>query len=277
MAENNHSCRMTAFRRANRRRRMVKKLLKAAAAGCGMALLAVGIAFAQLNTESGQGTFDQPVQVEALPVVTEMTKTEPVTETEPEFDYVGELEVAAYCGDEAVCTYSGEPPVEGYTAAGDLSVFKIGDQVCIDGTLYVIEDKVGINASEKLCIYFNSYEEAMDYGRKVLPVYRHSPEQETGEEYLGEFIVTAYCGCPQCCGDKFAWLTKMETVPIAGHTIAVDPSVIPLGTEIVIDGVTYLAEDTGQAIKGYRLDIFFDTHEEASRYGRKEKHVYLKE
>lgn len=276
MAENNHSCRMTAFRRGNQRRRMVKKLAKAAAAGCGMALLAVGIAFAQLNTESDQGTFEQPLQVDAPPIVTEMAKTEPVTETQPQFEYMGELEVAAYCADGTASTYSGEQPVEGRTAAGDLSVFKIGDQVCIGGTLYVIDDKVGSNAREKVCIYFDSYKDAMSYGRKTLPVYRHSPEPEKGEDYLGEFIVTAYCGCPLCCGDKPAWLTKMETVPRAGHTIAVDPSVIPLGTELVIDGVTYLAEDTGQAITGYRLDIFFDTHEEASRYGRKEKYVYLK-
>ena len=97
------------------------------------------------------------------------------------------------------------------------------------------------------------------------------------EGYLGVFEVTAYCCCEQCCGSKPEKLTRTETVPRPGHTVAVDPSVIPLGTQLVIDGDTYLAEDTGQAIKGCRLDIYFDTHEEAVRYGRKEKHVYLKE
>ena len=72
-------------------------------------------------------------------------------------------------------------------------------------------------------------------------------------------------------------LTKTETVPKAAHTIAADPSVIPLGTRIVIDGVVYTVEDTGKAVKGNQLDIYFDTHEEAVLYGRKNKYVYLEE
>ena len=44
---------------------------------------------------------------------------------------------------------------------------------------------------------------------------------------------------------------------------------------IVIDDVVYTVEDTGKAVEGMRLDIFFDSHEEAVRYGRKEKYVYL--
>ena len=158
-----------------------------------------------------------------------------------------------------------------------LSVFKIGDTVLIDGDTYVIEDKVDEAAREKLRIYFDSDEEALQFGRKTCAVYRHSDGPLEGADYLGEFQVTGYCSCSLCGGEKEEKLTKAETVPKAAHTIAADPSVIPLGTRIVIDGVSYVVEDTGKAIKGNRLDIYFDTHEEAVRYGRKEKYVYLEE
>ena len=52
---------------------------------------------------------------------------------------------------------------------------------------------------------------------------------------------------------------------------------ILLGTWIVIDGVVYTVEDTGKAVKGNQLDIYFDTHEEAVLYGRKNRYVYLEE
>lgn len=56
--------------------------------------------------------------------------------------------------------------------------------------------------------------------------------------------------------------------------VAVDPAVIPLGTKLHIPGYgTATAHDTGEDIKGYRLDVFFDTHEEAINYGRKIKKV----
>lgn len=270
MKDKNQGHRETEFRRANRRRMMVRKLIDPLAIGGGMAMLAVGIAFAQ-------GTFERPHPVEAIQVEPPGTKAEPELRPEPNFDYMGELEVTAYYSDKNALTYSGTVPVEGYTAAGALSIFKIGDKVEIDGIQYVIEDRVDEHASEKLRIYYESFEGAMAHGRKTVPVYRHSPAPVKGAGYLGEFDITAYCSCERCCGVKKERLTKSETVPRAGHTIAVDPSVIPLGTYLVVDGVTYLAEDTGKAIKGKRLDIYFDTHEEAVSYGRKVKPVYLKE
>ena len=94
--------------------------------------------------------------------------------------------------------------------------------------------------------------------------------------YLGEFEITGYCSCDICCGKKDMKLTKMETVPKSGYTIAVDPQVIPLGSYLEIEGVTYRAEDIGQAIKDRSLDIFFSSHEEAIEFGRQKKDVYLK-
>jgi len=52
--------------------------------------------------------------------------------------------------------------------------------------------------------------------------------------------------------------------------VAVDPKVIPYGTQMYIPGYGYgVALDTGSAIKGNRIDLFFDTVEEANNWGRK--------
>lgn len=60
--------------------------------------------------------------------------------------------------------------------------------------------------------------------------------------------------------------------------IAVDPSVIRLGTKLYIEGYgEAIAADTGGWIKGNRVDLCFDTLEECYRYGRRKIYVYLME
>lgn len=98
---------------------------------------------------------------------------------------------------------------------------------------------------------------------------------EKSYQSLGTFEITGYCSCDACCGVKAAKLTKSETVPRASHTVAADLEVLPMGTRIMIDGVIYQVEDTGKAIRGRVVDIFFDTHQEALEFGRQEKTVYL--
>ena len=286
MTDNIHEYRVTEFRKSCQRHNMMRKFLRPVIFGCGLIGLVAWILFSQLSTAGaeqmqpdleGTGTVDNPYAVERLEIISnrESTQSERQTEHQTEFEYLGDWEVAAYSSDESDMTYSGGVPVEHHTAAGILSVFKIGDTVLIDGDTYVIEDKVDEDAKEKLRIYFDSYEEAKRFGRKKCAIYRHSELPEESPYYLGEFQVTGYCSCTICCGEKEERLTKSETVPRASHTVAADPSVIPLGTRIVIDDVVYTVEDTGKAVEGMRLDIFFDSHEEAVRYGRKEKYVYL--
>lgn len=101
-----------------------------------------------------------------------------------------------------------------------------------------------------------------------------APEEEHTEAPAPKYteisvIATAYCPCEKCCG-KCDGITATGTKATAGRTIAVDPSIIPYGTEIIIDGHTYIAEDCGGAVKGNRVDIFFDTHEEAKQFGKRQ-------
>ncbi len=97
---------------------------------------------------------------------------------------------------------------------------------------------------------------------------------------LGEFELTAYCPCPICCGiysNMTNPTTASGTRATEGRTIATDTSVIPFGTKVVINGKIYTAEDTGGAIKGNRIDIYFESHTEALYFGRQKAQVYLAE
>lgn len=101
-----------------------------------------------------------------------------------------------------------------------------------------------------------------------------------------ELIATAYCPCEICCGE---WALTRPTdengKPIVytasgepathGRTIAVDPDFIPFGTKVIIDGHTYIAQDTGSAIEGNHIDIFFSSHEEACMFGCQTVTAYI--
>lgn len=93
-----------------------------------------------------------------------------------------------------------------------------------------------------------------------------------------EFTAYAYCACEKCCGKWAEYgLTATGTVPVEGRTVAVDPAVIPLGTEIWIDGAgPYVAEDTGSGIDGCTLDVYFESHQAALEYGKREVTVEWK-
>lgn len=62
------------------------------------------------------------------------------------------------------------------------------------------------------------------------------------------------------------------------HTIAVDTHFIPLGSEVYIKEFnrTYIAEDTGGAIKGNRVDIYMESLQRAKEFGRKEITIYVR-
>ena len=91
---------------------------------------------------------------------------------------------------------------------------------------------------------------------------------------LGEFKLTSYCGCRRCCG-KWADGITASGLKAEPGMIAVDPSIIPLGSYVMIDGVEYLAADTGGAIKGNRIDVFCEDHQSALDYGVQSHEVYL--
>ncbi|MDO5519641.1 MAG: 3D domain-containing protein [bacterium] len=80
----------------------------------------------------------------------------------------------------------------------------------------------------------------------------------------------AYCSCRSCSGG-YGTNTASGRRAVAGRTIAVDPRVIPLGSKVVIDGHTYVAEDTG--VRGKVIDIYMSSHKKTCAYGARYKTV----
>lgn len=100
-------------------------------------------------------------------------------------------------------------------------------------------------------------------------------EEGTHTVSYGIFEITGYCDCSICTGANH--LTYSETVPKAGHTVAADLQVFPLGSRLQIGDCIYTVEDTGKGLKGKKIDIFYNTHEEALEWGRRSMEVYLVE
>lgn len=103
---------------------------------------------------------------------------------------------------------------------------------------------------------------------------------EMGGKSLGQFEITFYCCCELCCGksesDPAYGITASGKEARGGITIAVDKSLIPLGSEVYIEGYGLkIAQDTGGAIKGNHIDIYVQDHEKALTLGVDEREVYL--
>ncbi len=82
---------------------------------------------------------------------------------------------------------------------------------------------------------------------------------------LGEFKITVYT--PHDDGGRWGYSTATGEQSKHLATCAVDPSVIPLGTVIEVGGYRLLAADTGSAVKGRVIDVFFDgTESEAEAW-----------
>ena len=87
--------------------------------------------------------------------------------------------------------------------------------------------------------------------------------------------VTAYCACTRCCGPNAHGITA-SGLPVThnlGRFAAADSAVLPIGSTIEVpgyhDGQSIPVIDRGGAIKGNKLDVFFPTHEQAMKWGRR--------
>lgn len=91
--------------------------------------------------------------------------------------------------------------------------------------------------------------------------------EKSKKRYMGTFEATAYC---------ITGKTASGTYTTANRTIAVDPKVIPLGAKVYVEGYgTYIAEDTGSAVKGKIIDIYIPGYQNCINFGRRKVNVYL--
>jgi 3D (Asp-Asp-Asp) domain-containing protein len=94
------------------------------------------------------------------------------------------------------------------------------------------------------------------------------------QRVLENVILTAYAAGPdhtgKSPGDPYYGMTRSGTRATEGRTIAVDPNVIPLGTWVYIEGIGLRkAEDTGGAVKGKKIDVYYDSDATAKGFGLK--------
>lgn len=97
--------------------------------------------------------------------------------------------------------------------------------------------------------------------------------QENSLINKGTFRISFYTGSP----DEGGCWTAIGTRVSPWYTVAVDPSVIPLGTKLKIEGFsgTFVAQDTGSAIYGNRLDLAVSSKSEANNLGIQYRKVYI--
>lgn len=82
-------------------------------------------------------------------------------------------------------------------------------------------------------------------------------------------------------GDKWYGITASGTKARPG-VVAVDPKVIPLGTKLYVESLDgtpdygyAIAEDTGGAIKGNKIDLFMESSKDVKKFGRRKVKVYI--
>ena len=76
-------------------------------------------------------------------------------------------------------------------------------------------------------------------------------------------------------GDRGYGITA-SGIPADEGVVSVDPRVIPLGTKLYVEGYGLaIAADTGGAIKGNKIDLFYHDENFARKFGRQTRNVYI--
>lgn len=164
-------------------------------------------------------------------------------------------------------------------ACGACAVFALGVGIgALSGYLTHAEDAQPRGAEPAIGI---GREDILNASDDVICVHSATEEETAGitRINLGLSKITGYCACEKCTGktaenDAYG-ITATGTNATAGRTLAVNPHAVNLGSIVEIDGVEYIAEDTGADLWGTEYRIYFDTHEEAQEYGTRYAHSFI--
>lgn len=95
----------------------------------------------------------------------------------------------------------------------------------------------------------------------------------SGPIIIKTFRVTAFCACEKCCKGSADRITANGYRIQYGDRFIAAPKEYPFGTKMQIPGYNggtlVSVQDRGGAIKGNKLDVYFDTHQEALNWGVK--------
>jgi 3D (Asp-Asp-Asp) domain-containing protein len=97
--------------------------------------------------------------------------------------------------------------------------------------------------------------------------------EDEGWVYYGNCRITHYCPESCCCGEYATGYTANGSLATAGRTVATGED-IPFGTEVMINGQVYIAEDRG--VDSGQIDIFVGDHQTALNMGMYYTDVYIR-
>lgn len=146
-----------------------------------------------------------------------------------------------------------------------------------------VDGKLVQRTLEEEIVFKNPEDEIIEVGTKERTVATSRGGLRFSNEM--DMVATAYDLSYESCGknpgDPYYGITASGAKAQPG-TVAVDPSVIPLGTKLYIastDGSPdygfATALDTGSAIKGYRVDLFMEDNQDALNFGIRQVKVYI--
>ncbi|MCX7569935.1 3D domain-containing protein [Tumebacillus sp. DT12] len=149
-------------------------------------------------------------------------------------------------------------------------------QVQAGDSLYVIAAKFGTDIATLQ--QMNNIQDAafLKIGQELAIPNQEKKQIDSGHKIkkILSADLTAYTAGPESTGKSPGHpaygITASGAYVKDHHTIAVDPRVIPMGTKVYIEGIGIrVAEDTGGAIKGNRIDVYMSDLNAAIQFGYK--------
>ncbi|MDP3023955.1 MAG: 3D domain-containing protein [candidate division Zixibacteria bacterium] len=111
--------------------------------------------------------------------------------------------------------------------------------------------------------------------QKELTVYKDRERMFLKHINYEEYIVTAYLPIDSAEG-RYSGLTASRAVAKPYFTVAVDPTVVPINSWIWIEGLGWWkAQDTGDAIRGQKIDLCLSIREETKKLGRRKMRIKI--
>lgn len=95
-------------------------------------------------------------------------------------------------------------------------------------------------------------------------------DKSAGKSYEGRKLIMVATGYDDSWESNYPYHGQPSYIgiPLQRGVVAVDPNVIPMGTRLYVEGYgEAIAADQGGAIKGNRIDLFFDSRQEALNWG----------
>lgn len=171
----------------------------------------------------------------------------------------------------------GGQPVATLSAESQMTVLQY--QVNSGDTLYQISRAFGMTVDDLLAANTLDNPNRLSVGQ-MLDIPQLEPGWDGGAserpvvQRVLSSTLTAYTAGAESTGKTPSHpaygITRSGSKAQEGRTVAVDPSIIPLGSTVLIEGIGIRkAEDTGSAIKGSRIDVFMNDLDEAVEFGVK--------